>query len=145
MWSWYLFFLVLHVFSVILAFGPSFTYPLIVSLGRRQPEHGAFSVELIEFIERRLAFPMAAGVPLLGVGLIYTGGHDLWRSEWLIISLVVYIAAFSFALFVQLPNTGAMLRLLRSTPVPGAPPDHLPRWRPSAGSSSSGGPSWPQR
>src|SRR5712691_4173680 len=64
-----------------------------------------------------MTIPIAVLVPLFDVALIYTApGHiDLWRSEWLIISIVLYMGAFFFGLFVQLPREAKMLAAMDAT------------------------------
>jgi len=104
-----------------------------------------FGTEIIHVIEERLTLPLSVAVPLLGTALIYTGHFNLWKSEWLIIAIVVYIVTFFFAMFVQLPNTSKMIRLLQSMP-PGPPrPERppLPRSSRWGRSSSSGACTWP--
>ena len=117
-WSWYSFWLFVHILLVIVAFGPTFAFPLIGVMGQKNPKHAAFAVELTEFISRRLSLPLAALVPFAGLALIYTGKHQLWQSEWLIISIVLFTILFFFALFVQLPAGGKLLRAIQSMPPP---------------------------
>jgi uncharacterized membrane protein len=122
--GWFTFFMTLHILFVIVAFGPTFAFPLIGGMVGKHPQHSAILTEVIDTIERRMTIPLAVLVPLLGVGLIYTApGHiDLWKSEWLIISIVLYIMAFGFAVFVQTKNSAALVRSLRDIP-PGPPPE----------------------
>ena len=87
----------------------------------KHPQHSAILTEVIDTIERRMTIPLAVVVPFLGLGLIYTGHFSLWKSEWLVISIVLYIVAFSFAIFVQNRNSAALVRALRDIP-PGPPP-----------------------
>ncbi len=119
--TWFHLWLILHVTAVIVAFGPDFAFPLIARQIQKHPEHAVFGTEIIHVIEERLTLPLSVAVPLLGTALIYTGHFNLWKSEWLIIAIVVYIVTFFFAMFVQLPNTSKMIRLLQSMP-PGPPP-----------------------
>ncbi|MBI4261083.1 MAG: DUF2269 family protein, partial [Actinobacteria bacterium] len=111
--------------AAIVAFGPSFVYGLIAAMGRKQPMHGAFAVEVIHTIERRVATPLSVLVPLLGAALIFTGDHDLWASEWLIVSIGLYMAAFFFAIFWMTPRVTRMSGLLHgmsAAPVQEGPP-----------------------
>jgi len=119
---WFQIFLILHLLTVLLAFGPDFAFPVLATMAQKEPQHGAFATEIIHFIEAKLTIPLAVLVPLFGVGLIYTGHFALWQSTWLIIAVIAYPIVFFFALFVQLPNTSKMLRLLHSMP-PGPPPE----------------------
>jgi hypothetical protein len=105
-WSWYAFWLVLHILAVIIAFGPAMAmFPFVATMGQKMPQHA----------------PLAVTVPLSGVGLIYTGHVDFWGSEWLLASTVLFIAAFFFATVVQKRNSGKLLAMVRQMP-PGPPP-----------------------
>jgi len=125
-WSWFTFWLVLHILFVIVAFGPTFTFPAISAMTQKDPGHAVAYIRVIEFIERRMTIPLAVGVPLFGTGLIYTAHIDLWKSEWLVISIVLYIAAFSFAVFVQSRNAARMLHLMQQMPAGPPPPGAEP-------------------
>jgi hypothetical protein len=117
--GWFIFFLVMHILGVIVAFGPDFVMiPLIANMGQKDPRYASFAAELIDVFEAKVATPVAVLVPLFGVGLIYTGHVDLWKSEWLIISIILYMGAFFFAIFVQTPNSARFVKLLQSMPAP---------------------------
>jgi uncharacterized membrane protein len=122
--GWFIFFLTLHILFVVVAFGPTFAFPLIGGMVGKHPQYAAILTEVIDMIERRMTIPLAVIVPLLGVGLIYTapGNIDLWKSEWLIISIVLYMVAFFFAVFVQTQSSAALVRSLQEMP-PGPPPE----------------------
>ena len=125
MWSWFTFWLILHILAVFVAFGPDFAFPFVARLVQKNPQHASFGAELIHMVEEKLTLPLAVIVPLLGVALIYEGHFDLWKSEWLVISIILYAATFFFAVFVQLPNSSKMLRMLEAMP-PGPPPEGPP-------------------
>ena len=122
--GWFNLWLYLHILAVIVAFGPSFTFGPISAMMRKNPQHAVFGAEIIEFIESKMTIPLAVLVPLFGTALIYTApGHiDLWKSEWLIIAIVLYTITFAFALFVQTKNITRMVRLLKSMPPPASGP-----------------------
>ena len=52
-------FLVLHVGGAIFAFGPTLTFPLIGSMGGKEPMHTNFSLRVSELIAKRLVIPLA--------------------------------------------------------------------------------------
>jgi small-conductance mechanosensitive channel len=121
--TWFQFWLYFHVLAVIVAFGPTFTFGPIANMARKDPAHAAAYARVTHWIEKNMVLPMAALVPLLGVALIITGRFDLWKSEWLVISIILFIIAYFFALFVQLPNSTRMADALAAMPAPpaGAP------------------------
>jgi Predicted integral membrane protein (DUF2269) len=125
--GWFIFFLVMHVLGVILAFGPDIVMiPLIATMGQKYPRYSAFAAEVIHVFETKVATPVAVLIPLFGVGLIYTADIDLWKSEWLIVSIILYIGAFFFAVTIQTSNSAKFVKLLQSMPAPpldpGVPP-----------------------
>jgi Predicted integral membrane protein (DUF2269) len=122
MWSSFTLFLILHILAVIVAFGPTFAFPLLGSMIAKNPPWALPLSEAMEQIELKITLPVAVLVPLLGTVLIYRHHWDLWRSEWLVIAIVLYIIAFSFAFFVQRPNAAKMVHALREMP-PGPPPE----------------------
>jgi uncharacterized membrane protein len=121
MWSWFTFFLIGHILAAIVAFGPAFSFALIAAQGQKEPQHGAFAAELIHTLSARVVIPVALVVGVFGIGLIFTAHVDLIHSEWLIIALVLYVAAILFSLFVQLPRGGRLSEMLKAMP-PGPPP-----------------------
>src|SRR5207245_809687 len=72
MWSWFTFWLILHILAAIVAFGPTVRFPIIAARARKDPQHGAFGAALIEFIQKRVTLPVALVIPVTGVGLIYS-------------------------------------------------------------------------
>jgi uncharacterized membrane protein len=121
-WSWFTFWLILHILSVVVAFGPTFAFPSIAAMARKDPAHAIAYSKVMHFIERRMTIPLAVLVPLFGTGLIYTAHIDLRHSWWLGVSIVLYMGAFFFAVFVQLKNSTRMVDLLAAMP-PGPPPE----------------------
>ena len=123
--TWFDLWLILHILAVMIAFGPSFLFGAIAAMGQKQPEHVAFAAEVTDFLEGRVTIPLAVIVPFLGLALIFTGHFNLWKSEWLIIAIILYIITFAFGVGVQNRNSAAMVRLLKSMP-PGPPPPGAP-------------------
>lgn len=121
-WSWFTFWLLLHILSVIVAFGPTFAFPLVAAYGQKHPQFALATIEIGELITKRLVIPLAVIVPFLGLALIYTGHIDLWGSTWLLIAIPLYIVLFFFAVLVQDRNSARALQLLKSMP-PGPPPE----------------------
>ena len=126
--GWFIFFLTLHILFVVVAFGPTFAFPLMGGMIAKDPSRALALSTAMEQIEKRMTLPLAAIVPFLGVGLIFTApgaNINLWKSEWLIASIVLFTTAFFFALLVQSPNSTRMVKTLTSMP-PGPPPSGGP-------------------
>jgi hypothetical protein len=120
-WNWFSFWLILHIMAVIVAFGPTYAFPLMGKYAERHPEAGAAVAHLTDLIEKRITIPVAVVVPFLGTALIFTGHFDLWKNEWLIIAIVLYIILFAFGVLVQGRNSSRLVQVVSSMP-PGPPP-----------------------
>jgi uncharacterized membrane protein len=125
-WSWFTFWLIGHILLVIVAFGPVFAFPGIAAMARKDPAHAVAYTRVIDFIEHRMTIPLSVLVPLFGVGLIYSAHIDLWKSGWLIASIILFMGAFFFAIFVQSPNSKAMLHAMERMPTGPPPPGAQP-------------------
>lgn len=110
-------FMLAHILGAIVAFGPSFAFPLIGGMGGREPMYANFATRVSLRIEERIVVPLAIVQGITGIGLIWTGSVDLFAEAWLVVSIVLYLAALGFAIFVQ---TKAIERVveLSSAPMP---------------------------
>lgn len=70
--SWHVFWLTLHTIAAVVAFGPTFTFPLIAAMARKSPEHAAFAAEVSERISQRFTIPFALTLPVTGTAMIFT-------------------------------------------------------------------------
>ena len=115
--GWGTFFLYVHILAAIVAFGPTFAFPLIGAMSGKQPQYAMVLTEVMEKIESRMTIPLAVVVALAGTGLIYAQHIDLWKTGWLVAGIILFAIAFFFALFVQGPTTVKLLNLLKSMPA----------------------------
>ena len=125
---WLTFFLVLHVLVAIAAFGPSYAYPVMGRFAAEGPQSARLVARITHTIQTRIQIPGAIVMPFLGLALIYLGHFRLWRSEWLVISIVLYTIAFFYAVGVQTPLIARMSRALArlpDPPAPGPPPPEI--------------------
>jgi uncharacterized membrane protein len=120
--------LFLHVIGAIAVFGPVYMFPLIVSEGRRNPQHFPFAAILTEVIPRRVVVPGAVVQGITGVLLILNTGRDLTLSvnRWLVAGIILYLITISLAAFVQARNAEEMVRLTSGGPPPGSTPAGAP-------------------
>lgn len=151
LFPWFLF---LHILGAIVAFGPTFAFPLIGGLGAKEPMHGNFALRVSERIERGLVLPLAVVQGITGLGLVITGGIDLTTAHWLDVAIVLYLSALGFAYFVQtrrlerfihLTSTPPAAASATGAPVPafasaaGGVEATVPAMVPVAGSTNDGG------
>ncbi|TMD29879.1 MAG: hypothetical protein E6I94_05815 [Chloroflexi bacterium] len=106
-------FLYLHVMGAIITFGPAFIGPLVGRQVQRMPQGGPFAAVLGHALATRVIIPGAIVQGVTGVALIF--GLDLTSSvwRWLILAIVLYLIAISYAIFVQRKAAERMVELTR--------------------------------
>lgn len=110
------FLLTLHVVGAIAAFGATFAFPFIGALAQKPGAPIPWLLRLTETIEKKWVTPIAATVqPGTGAGLIVisNGAINPFNSDgrWLLAAIILYIIAFSYALFVQTPNVAKAIHM----------------------------------
>lgn len=116
--SWFHLWLFLHVTAAIVAFGPTFAFPLIGAVARKNPAHMGFGLLVSEVIEMRLVIPFALSMPVSGLGLAFTLQIEWNHNPWLIAALVVYTAAIYTAIVLQAPVVRKLVQMTAHAPVP---------------------------
>lgn len=107
--SWFELWLFLHIMAAIVAFGPTFVFPMIAAAGRKDPQHAPFASALSLAISERVTLPLGVSMAVSGIGLIVTARIDFLGSAWLVASVALYVLALLYSFFVQRP---AGLRIL---------------------------------
>jgi hypothetical protein len=124
--NWFLFWLLLHIAAAIIAFGPTFVFPLIGSLLEKNPQNAHFAVELMHMMETRLIVPVALTMLVSGTGLIISANVNVLATTYLWVAILLYLAALAIAFLNQLPTTSKLLVATAAGPPPGAPPGPPP-------------------
>jgi hypothetical protein len=115
----FLWFLFLHVFGAIIAFGASFsTFPILGAMSGKEPAHANFGARVSSAISERIVRPFAILQGLTGLGLIWSAGIDLTKALWLDLAIVLYVIAIGYALFVQIPIGRRIVELSSGGPPP---------------------------
>ena len=126
LFPWLLF---LHVLGAIVAFGPTFGFPIIGAMGGKEREHANFATRVSLALSRRIVLPLALTMPVTGAGMILVASIDLSSRTywWLGLGIILYVTAVTIALTVNIP-TAARIVELTSGPPPagGGPPAGLP-------------------
>jgi hypothetical protein len=110
--NWFLFWLFLHVLAAIIAFGPIFVFPIVGVLAAKSPQHIAFAVAINHAIEERLVIPIGATMLISGSGLIWTANINFFATPYLIVAVVLYLAALGIGSGVLLPTTSKMMAIV---------------------------------
>jgi uncharacterized membrane protein len=119
--DWVPLFLFLHVMGAIVAFGPTFAFPIIGAQSAKQPQHAHFGALISELIEKRIVIPLAIVQGVTGVLLILAAGFDWLNTRWLLVGILLYAIALAFAILVQAPAAARMVELTEM-PAGGPPP-----------------------
>lgn len=118
LFPWFLF---VHVFGAIIAFGASFSaFPIIGAMSGKEPMHANFGARVSAAISDRIVRPFAILQGLTGLGLIWSARIDLTKALWLDVAIVLYLVAIGYALFVQIPIGHRIVELSTGGPPPGA-------------------------
>ena len=121
--------LLLHVLGAIAAFGPTFSYPLIGSMGAREPRFANFATRVTETLSDRVVIPVALTMPVTGAAMILVAGLDLTSPSyrWLGLGILLYVLVFGYAVLVQRRAVQRVVHLTSTPPPPGAggPPPEL--------------------
>jgi uncharacterized membrane protein len=126
LFPWFLF---AHILGAIIAFGPTFSSPIIGRMGAAERAHGNFAMRVSRELARVQILPLAILQGITGVALIITGNVDVMARLWLMVAIVLYLIAIGFAIFVQTPRAKRIIEM--TTPPAGGPP---------AGGPPAGGP-----
>ena len=116
--------LILHVGGAIIAFGPTFAFPIIGAAGGKEPAHANFALRLNKRISDRLVIPLAIFQGITGVLLIWNVGLNVFVHLWLLLGIVLYVVALGIAFGNQLPATRKLIQMTSTpppAPAPGAP------------------------
>lgn len=115
--------LFVHILGAIIAFGPSFAFSIIGTMGGKEPMHANFALRVTHRIAHGLLWPLALLQGLTGIGLFLTipGGIDLTKALWLDIAVVLYLFALGFSYFVQTPGLVKLIEMSSTPPPPPAP------------------------
>ena len=120
------FWLLVHIMSTVVAFGPTYTFPAIAALARKNPRHAPFAAQLTHLIETRYAWPFVVLAGVSGVILILDADIPMFEVPWLYISVIIYVLAVAFSAIVQTPNSRKMVRLTAQLAEAGPPPEGAP-------------------
>jgi hypothetical protein len=114
---WLLF---IHIGSGIIGLGPSFIYSRIGQAGAKEPAHALFAMRLSRSLSTKWTHPLAFILLLSGFGMIWVRGYDVFATGWLLASIILFVASFLYATFVQNRDLTRTLEIIEQ-----GPPDSL--------------------
>jgi uncharacterized membrane protein len=124
---WLAIFLFLHVMGAIIAFGPTYAFPIIGAMGGKEPQHANFAIRVTEMIAEQRVLPLAIFQGITGVALILVTGINLLATPWLLISIALYLVVLGYNNFIGTPTVKKVIEMTSTPPPPGAsgPPPEL--------------------
>ncbi len=117
---WIAIFLFLHVMGAIVAFGPTYSFPIIGRMAGQEPQHANFAARVNEKITEQRIVPLAIFQGVTGLILIWLTGINPLTTLWLGLGIVLYVIALGYALTVQGPTGRKIAELSATPPPPGA-------------------------
>jgi predicted integral membrane protein DUF2269 len=119
MFTWFTLFRFLHILAAIIAFGPSFVFPILGSFGGKEPMHGNFALRVGAAIEDRIVIPFALTMPISGILMIVvSNGAVHWLSFWFLLAVALYLIAMFIAVVVQRGIVHQMIHMTSHMPAP---------------------------
>jgi uncharacterized membrane protein len=122
--------LLLHVLGAVVAFGPTFSFPLIGAMAGSEPQHANFATRITYAVSDRLVIPVALTMPITGAGIILVNGINLAAPQyrWLGAAIIVYVVIVTYSVLVQRRTVGRLIALTSAPPPAGAsgPPPEVP-------------------
>ena len=116
--------LFLHIGGAILAFGPTFVFPILGPMAGREPQHVNFALRFQHRVAMRLILPLALFQGVTGLLLIWRIGYNIFATGWLLAGISLYLVLLGMNIGIGLP-TASRLITLTSGPPP-APPAGSP-------------------
>lgn len=105
--------LLVHIGSALVGLGPSMVYGRITKAAAEAgPGQIPFAVRMTRELSTRWTHPLAALVLLSGFGLVWTMHYDILATPWLLVSVVLFLASFLYATFIQNRTTLRSLELV---------------------------------
>jgi uncharacterized membrane protein len=95
----------LHVMAVVLAFGPTYAFPIVqITAERRYPHALPFALHAIDRVNRGMVIPIAVLVGITGLYQAIDGPYEFGRDQWMDIGLTLYLISLALALWTYRPS-----------------------------------------
>ena len=110
----------IHVLLAIVAVGANMTYGIWLGRAKRQPEHLAFALRGVRFIDDYIANPCYVLLPITGIALMWREGLTFSSAHWTGSALILWVVLAAVALGLYSPTLRAQTRVLESEGVESA-------------------------
>jgi uncharacterized membrane protein len=129
--------LFLHVAGAVLAFGPTFTFPILGPMAGREPQHVNFALRFQQRVARTLIVPLALFQGVTGLLLIFRVADiqdvsfiDVLARGWLLTAIVLYVIALALTFGIGLPTLRTLIEATSAPPPPPPPSGDAPHGPP---------------
>lgn len=112
--GWYEVIKFLHVLLAIVAVGFNATYGVWLARAAREPEHEAFTLRGVKFLDDRFANPAYALLLVTGLLMVWVGDLDLTQF-WIVAALILYAIAVGLGLLVYTPTLREQIAVLQTS------------------------------
>src|SRR3979411_476417 len=99
-----------HILSAIIAVGLNVSYAMWIIRAQRNPEHTAFTLKGIKFLDDRIANPAYGVLLVTGILLVFMAGYSI-TALWIDIALVLFVVLAVLALTQYTPTLRSQIKL----------------------------------
>src|SRR6266850_3863726 len=103
----------IHILAAIVAVGFNISYVVWIIRARRNPEHTAFALHGIRFLDERIANPSYGVLLITGIAMVFLAGYKL-TTLWIDIALVLFVLLIVVAVRFYTPTLRAQIKLVES-------------------------------
>jgi uncharacterized membrane protein len=103
-----------HILLAITAVGFNASYALWTQRASRSPQHLAFALSGIKFMDDRVANPAYGLLLLSGLIMVFVGGIPL-TTFWISAALVLWLVAVAVGLFLYTPTLRRQIQALEAS------------------------------
>ena len=103
-----------HVLLAIVAVGFNASYAIWLARASREPQHEAFVLHGVKFLDDRFANPAYGLLLVTGLLMVWVGDLDL-AQFWLLTALVLYAVAVGLGLLVYTPTLRSQIAALEAS------------------------------
>ena len=100
----------LHILAAIVAVGLNISYGVWIVRARRDPNHTAFALKGVKFIDDRIANPAYGFLLITGLLMVFLVPYPI-TTLWILIALILYAALIVLALFFYTPALRDQIKL----------------------------------
>ena len=103
----------IHILAAIVAVGFNISYVVWIIRARRSPEHTAFALKGVKFLDDRIANPAYGVLLITGILMGFLAGYSL-TTFWIDAALVLFVLLIVVAVAFYTPSLRDQIKLVES-------------------------------